>query len=194
MPKIQADTVAEHRAAKEREILDTATRLLVEGEEVTFPEIAEAVGLGRTALYKYFGSVDDIRWRIVEDSFASWKAAVAEKMVQSDSPLKTIDSYVLATLSLAELGAHKIAQQVGRIRPSTERDQRLATLHTELRAPLVEALTEIGVSNEVLVATLIDGMLGRAIEEIDAGGDVSAITRTSRQLVRRALSGTQRGD
>lgn len=190
MPKIQAETVAAHRAAKEREILDTATRLLLEGGEVTIPRIAEEVSLSRTALYKYFDSVDDIRWRIVEESFAHWKTTVSDRTVQSASPLETVDSYVVATLSLAELGAHRIAQEAGRMQHSPDRTKRLAALHEELRTPLVEALTEIGTANEVLVASLIDGMLGNAIQEIDAGGDLSVVTRTLRELVRRAISET----
>ncbi len=186
MPKIQADTVAAHREAKEREILDAASKFFAVGELATIATLADAVGLSRTALYKYFGSIDEIRWRIIEDSFAEWGEIVASRVAEASTPEGKIDAYVEATLALADRGVHRIATQAGQTAQSPEHDERIATFMERLGLPLVAALLELEVNHATIVGTLIDGILGRAIQLIDAGRDVEVITETTLELVRRA--------
>ena len=188
MPKIDARTVAEHRAAKEREILDAAIQLIDTGQAdgVTIKTLAGAVGLSRSAFYKYFSSLDDIRWRIIEDSFAGWTSTVSDRVSAAATPHEAIRTYVVVTLSLADQGAHRIAMQADQLRPSDERNDQLNTLHELLRAPLTEALAAIGTPDEVIVASLVDAMLGRAIQMIDAGENPASITRLTLELVEKA--------
>lgn len=62
MPKIKAPTIAEHVARQERAILDAAGELFASrglaGTDLS--DIAEAVGLARSSLYRYFPDKDHI--------------------------------------------------------------------------------------------------------------------------------------
>ncbi|MEK8226875.1 helix-turn-helix domain-containing protein [Oerskovia sp. M15] len=70
MPRISAPTVAEHRAAQMRVLLDAARSLLAEtGRPPTFSALAERAGLARPSLYQYFRSADDLLLAMVEDVF-----------------------------------------------------------------------------------------------------------------------------
>lgn len=188
MPKIDAGTVAEHRATKEREILDAAIKLIDTGQAhgVTIKTLADAVGLSRSAFYKYFSSLDDIRWRIIEDSFAGWTSTVSDTVSAAATPHEAIRTYVVVTLSLADQGAHRIAMQADQLRHSDERDDRLNNLHEQLRAPLTEALAAIGTPDEAIVAAMVDAMLGRAIQMIDAGANPANLTKITLDLVQKA--------
>ena len=55
MPRISADTIAEHVARQEAAVLDAAVRLFVERgyREVGLADIAAEVGLARSSLYRY---------------------------------------------------------------------------------------------------------------------------------------------
>lgn len=62
MPKLWSDTVAEHRDAVREAILDATAALVAERglTGVTMSAIAQAGGIGRATLYKYFPDVASI--------------------------------------------------------------------------------------------------------------------------------------
>lgn len=62
MPKVWNETIAAHRAAVREAILNTTAALVADHglTSVTMSQIAEAAGIGRATLYKYFPGVDDI--------------------------------------------------------------------------------------------------------------------------------------
>ena len=85
MPRISAPTVAEHRAAQQRALLDAARALLAEtGRPPTFAALAERSGLARPSIYQYFRSADDLLRALVEDVFPRWAATVARAMDDAD--------------------------------------------------------------------------------------------------------------
>lgn len=62
MPKLWTTTIEAHRNTVREAILDTAWRLVTEHGllSVTMSQIAEATGIGRATLYKYFPDVESI--------------------------------------------------------------------------------------------------------------------------------------
>src|SRR5690606_19635538 len=55
MPRITAPTVAEHRKAQQRALLDAAREILAEtGRPPTFTALAERAGMARPSVYEYF--------------------------------------------------------------------------------------------------------------------------------------------
>jgi AcrR family transcriptional regulator len=62
VPKLWNETIAEHRKAVHEAILDTTASLVAEHglTSVTMSQIAQATGIGRATLYKYFPDVEAI--------------------------------------------------------------------------------------------------------------------------------------
>ncbi len=62
VPRLWNDTIQAHRAAVRDAILDTTAALVAEHGlfSVTMSQIAEATGIGRATLYKYFSDVEAI--------------------------------------------------------------------------------------------------------------------------------------
>lgn len=62
MPKLWSETIAEHRDAVREAILDATVTLVAERglTGVTMSGVAQAGGVGRATLYKYFPDVDSI--------------------------------------------------------------------------------------------------------------------------------------
>src|SRR5690625_7953544 len=81
MPRIIAPTVAEHRAARERALLDAAHAILLEtGEAPGLAPVAERVGLARTSVYQYFRSRRELLQAMVRDVYPRWGGRVAAAM------------------------------------------------------------------------------------------------------------------
>jgi len=73
MPRIRADSIAEHKSQTRREILDAAAALFrAQGYlETSLGDIAGYVGVGRTTLYEYFTDKEDLLASLVEDRIPS---------------------------------------------------------------------------------------------------------------------------
>ncbi|WP_225729724.1 MULTISPECIES: TetR/AcrR family transcriptional regulator [unclassified Nocardia] len=189
MPKIDAPTIAEHRANQENALLAAARALLLsEGPHgVTPAAVGAAAGLARSSVYKYFRSGDEILTRIVADSFAEWGAQVRDTVERAETAAGRIEAYVRTTLALAAAGDHRIAVLGGGLPRDEESRARLANAHHDLAAPLRSALTELGVSDPELTAILIDGALARAIDLLDADHPSAEIIPKTVGFIQRAV-------
>ncbi|KAA8885110.1 TetR/AcrR family transcriptional regulator [Nocardia colli] len=189
MPKIDAPTVAEHRANQERALLDAAREVLLQhGPQAVSPAtVGAAAGLARSSVYKYFRSGDEILFRIVADALLEWGERVRDTVDRAETAEGQVEAYVRTTLALAASGAHRIAV-LGSTLPRDEAARReLADAHYAVAAPLRTALAALDNPNPELTAELIDGALGRAIERIDAGRDHNEIVPETVAFVRRAV-------
>jgi AcrR family transcriptional regulator len=189
VPKIEAPTVAEHRANQERALLDAARELLLAGGRaaITPAAVGAAAGLARSSVYKYFSSGEEILTRIATEAFADWGAQVSEAVGREADVDGRVDVYVRTTLELAGSGAHRVAVLGGGLPPDARARERLAQAHRDLAAPLVAALAERGDADPVLTAELVDGVLGRAIDQLDAGRPAEDVVPATLEFVRRAI-------
>ena len=189
MPKIDAPTVAEHRANQERALLDAARELLLaDGRTAVTPAaVGAAVGLARSSVYKYFRTGEEILARIAADAFADWGNRVTEAVNRAPDASSRIDAYARATLELAGSGAHRVAVLAGGLPSDSATRQRLAHAHHDLAAPLRAALADCGEPDPGLTAELVDGALSRAIGQLDAGRPVEEVVPTTLAFVRRAV-------
>lgn len=193
MPRIDAPTVAEHRANQEQALLDAARGLLLEGgpSAVTPAAVGAAAGLGRSGVYKYFRSGDEMLARIVADSFAEWGERVRAAVEQCDTADDQVVVYVRVTLELAAAGAHRVAVLGGGRPGDPAARETLAGHHRDLAAPLQVALAERGDPDPELTSELVNGALGRAIDQLDAGRPVDQVTGGTLEFLCRALQITE---
>ncbi len=167
MPKIDAPTVAQHRAARREALLEAARRLLSEPGRSEAPgigEIAEAAGISRPAVYSYFGSRDDLLIAAVHDAFPTWVAYVEEAMAAAATPADRVLEYVDANLRLMARGDHTVVQ--------IEATQSLTpgkVAHESIRIPLTRALTELGVDKPNRIGELIQAVAFSGAKMIQSG-------------------------
>ncbi|EME15536.1 TetR/AcrR family transcriptional regulator [Rhodococcus triatomae] len=185
MPRITAPTVAEHRAAQQRALLDAARELLAEGEpEIPgFAEVAARAGLARSSMYQYFRSRQHLLEALIEDAFPRWSARVDAAMAAAGAPDRRILAYVTANLDLVAEGEHAIASAIAAVAPSEKVNRASAEMHNQLKAPLVDALDELGVPDPDETADLVNAMVHAASRQIEAGADVAAVRSRATALI-----------
>ncbi len=122
MPRIQAPTVAEHRAAQHRALLDAARQILAEtGRPPTLARVAARAGLARPSLYQYFRSAEDLLNAVVQDVFPRWSARVTAAMDAATTPADRVLAYVLTNFELITEGEHALATVLARGRTRRHR-------------------------------------------------------------------------
>ena len=146
MPKISAATVAEHRAARERALLDAAHAILLEtGEPPRLADVAARAGLARTSAYQYFGSQLDLLKAMVQDVYPQWTKRIRGAMAAAPTDADRILAYAVANVELVDEGAHAVGSTLAALDPDAALDEEAVRMHREVQEPLIAALTALDV-------------------------------------------------
>lgn len=164
VPKIDAPTVAEHRANRLRLLLDTAREIVTADGPgaLTLAKVAARVGLSRPSLYEYFHSRDDLVAAIVEDEIPAWVAEITAQVARRRDPRAKVRAFVALQLQMLADGRHAAAVALAAHALGDDSRSTVRDAHLRLVTPLVEALTAAGVDAPELRARLIQGIVNAA--------------------------------
>src|SRR5690606_7315181 len=175
MPRISAATVAEHRAARERALLDAAHAILLEtGEPPSLAEVAGRAGLARTSAYQYFGSKEELLQAMVRDVFPRWTERIRAAMTAAPTDADRVLAYAVANVELVDEGAHAVGSALASLQPGEVLDEQAARMHREVQEPLVAALTSLGVEAPDDVAGLVNAVVHGATLLLESGQSLDA--------------------
>jgi AcrR family transcriptional regulator len=191
MPRIEAPTVAEHHQMRRAALLAAAGDLLASQgvESVTLGAVGAAAGLARSSVYQYFDSTGSLLAALVEQEVPRATAHLAAVVARAGDPTDKVDAFVRASLRAATDDNHRAMAALGWADLPRECQARLAELHQEQLAPLVDALAELGARDPQVTATLIYGLVRSAATAINTGTPRSRVTRETLALIRNGLSG-----
>lgn len=191
MPRIDATTVAEHHQRRRRALLDAGMALLAQTgvDGVTPAAVGAAAGLARSSVYQYFDSSAALLAALVEDAFPRSIARLRRALEGAATPQERIETYLSASLSLAADASYTALHTLARADVPAPCRDRLAELHGQLYAPLVEAVRELVPIDPELVTRLLLGLLGAAVQEVRAGAPAAVVESRMLDLVRSGLKG-----
>lgn len=185
MPRIDAPTVAEHRAARERALLDAARGLLTDRPErvPTLAEVGELAGLSRSSVYQYYASSEDLLSAVVRDSFPRWQERLDAAIGAAHGPRGRVLAYLRVNLELVADGEHALARTLVSVAPSEELTRRSQTFHDRLLAPLREALQELGAPDPETTTELINALVHTASRQVEQTGELERAYDATAALV-----------
>lgn len=185
MPRIDAPTVAEHRAARERALLDAARTLLTDRPDrvPTLAEVGEVAGLSRSSVYQYFTSREDLLSGLVRDSFPRWQERLDAAVATATGPRERILAFVRANLELVADGEHALARTLASVAPSEELARRSQTFHDQLLVPVREALEELGAPDPETTTELLNALVLTASRLVERSGDLERAADATVALV-----------
>lgn len=172
MPRINAETLAEHRAQQRRAILDAARELLADDTagSPSLAEVGRRTGLARTSLYQYFTSREDLLDAVIADVFPLWSSRIHAAMQAAQTPGDKVLAYAHTHLALVAEGENAVVR--GLVAHARDRVASAGQeMHEQLAQPLLEAL---GGSFEL--AELVQSVVytssrmveeGRPLEEVE---------------------------
>jgi AcrR family transcriptional regulator len=190
MPKIDAPSVVEHRAARRAALLDAAVALLHEAPErvPTLAEVGARSGLSRSSVYHYFESNQALLAAVVEETFPRWQRRFDAAYGDADTPADRIRAYVRENLRLVADGEHALARTLVNVAQGHDFNVRSAEFHSALTAPLAEALRELGEPNVDLAAEMVNAIVLTGARRVEAGDDVAAVEAATERLLGPFLS------
>ena len=193
MPKITADTVAEHIARQEAAVIAAASRLFAERgvSQVSLATIASEVGLARNSLYRYFPDKGHILAAWFRAELAPLQEA-STAIATSDRPAdERLESWLRLHLDYLTAPEHQAMMSAATEMSTVTDDVRadIAEGHRDLYATLGSIVVDLlGGANPPrdgrVVTMLVTGLLRSAADLVVGGGADADVV--SDELVRTA--------
>lgn len=164
MPRINAQTVVEHRENQRKELIAAAISILEKSgvEAVNFGSVADKAGLARPSVYEYFKSKSDLLFAIAEDQFPAWLKQVEASVQKAKTPEEKFEAFFSSQIKMLISGEHAFAFEL-----VSELDEKAKTkvhgLHLSLFELTREPLEKMGVTPSAEAFQLISGVLHSAI-------------------------------
>lgn len=183
MPRINAETLAEHREQQRRAILDAARDLLAEASRdpgagaPSLADVGRRTGLARTSLYQYFASREELMDAVIADVFPRWQERLHAAMAEVDGPGAKARAYCRVSLELVAEGEHAVVSGLS----LHARDRVTGAgkeLHEAVVRPMIAAL---GGSDEL--AEMVQSVVWTASKQIEHGADVATVMRHVESLL-----------
>ncbi len=192
MPRIEAPTVAEHRALRHAAVVAAARELLTQGgpSAVTPAAVAARIGLGRSSVYEYFPSSAQLLAAAVEDAAREATERLDAAIDASATPQERIRAYAREAIAVAAAGHGPVEMPSAAALPEECR-ARLAEIHARLNDPLRRAVADLGATDPELAAEILAAAVAAAVRQLETR-TAAQVTATLLDLLDRGLPGLSR--
>jgi len=190
MPRIDAATVAEHRARQHEALLAAAEELLLdEGfDALTFAALGERTGLARNSVYRYFSSREDMLAQVLERPLPAWLERVAGALDAAEGLPDQIAAFVTVQLRLVAAVRPELGKAMAQAPLGPELRARISAMNYQPAALLERVLERHGDPSASVTAQLVQGIVNAAVRvlhqaEVPLEELIATATTTARRSV-----------
>jgi|688.fasta_scaffold76490_4 AcrR family transcriptional regulator len=188
-PKISASTIAEQRAMRQEQIIQTALSMAIEGgaKSVTMSAVAREAGISRSALYEYFSSSADLISDLILDELNNCHSRLASATSRSNIPLEQVSIWIEESLAYVADGRHMLAKSLNSIAPPEFRREEIRTAHIALMSTLKNPLDALGIPMGFPAIPLLQSAIDVATKRIESGKDAKLEIQIAKAFVLAGL-------
>ncbi len=189
MPKIEAATVAEHRANMEKRLVDAAESLLRINPRarLTAGAVSAKAGLARTSIYRYFESVDDLAGIVIARHLPGWLANVDQAVSDAGGdPVDRLVAWTSANVGQSSRTSHAWIAEAARAQPSAHSDAASRDAHAALGDRLAALWGELIVDpdRQQAATALTNGIVETSFHLLESGLPPEVVADTARRATR----------
>jgi AcrR family transcriptional regulator len=176
MPRIETETLAQHRDWRRNQLIEAAASIALEsgGSAVTVAAVAQRAGLSRTSVYEYFGSSADLIADLVLEELNNFALYLRDAVADTEQPIESIAAWIQSALTYIADGRHLLAKALNATSLPQERTAAIGAAHRALLAPLVTGLTAMGVKDTQRALLFIQAITDASTKRIEGGHDAEA--------------------
>jgi AcrR family transcriptional regulator len=173
MPRIETETLAEHRDWRRNQLIEAAASIAMEsgGAAITVAAVAQRAGLSRTSVYEYFGSGSELVADLVIDELGSFAQILNTAVVDCTDAHCVVTCWVKGALTYIADGRHLLAKALNATAMPQSRTQQIGMAHRALMAPLVRAVTDLGIKDAHRALSFIQAITDASTKRIESGHD-----------------------
>ncbi|MSO16209.1 MAG: TetR/AcrR family transcriptional regulator [Candidatus Planktophila sp.] len=193
-PKIQAATIVEQRAMRQRQLIDAALAIALESgaASITVAAVAQRAGLARSSIYEYFSSSADLIADLVIEELALYQKRLSHAVIGTQDPYQHIELWIAEALQYVVDGRHMLIKSLNAATiPEFRRDE-ISQGHRNLMTTISAPLQEIGLTDIRGAMSYLQNTIEAASVRIESGNDAELEIRSAQIYAiagLRALSG-----
>lgn len=172
-PKIQAATIVEQRAMRQRQLIDAALAIALESgaANITVAAVAQRAGLARSSIYEYFSSSADLIADLVIEELALYQKRLAHAVRETEDPYEYIALWIGEALQYVVDGRHMLVKSLNAATiPEFRRDE-ISQGHRNLMTTISAPLQEIGLTDIRGAMSYLQNTIEAASVRIESGSD-----------------------
>jgi AcrR family transcriptional regulator len=171
MPRIETETLAQHRDWRRNQLIEAAASIALEsgGAAVTVAAVAQRAGLSRTSVYEYFGSSADLVADLVLEELNDFARYLQIAVSTTTQPVESIRAWIEGALMYIADGRHLLAKALNASALPQERVAAIGAAHRALLVPLVIQLTALGVQDTQRALLFIQAITDASTKRIESG-------------------------
>ncbi len=172
-PRIQEATIAEQRKMRQRQLMDAALSLAIEGgiDSVTVSAVAKKAGLSRSSIYEYFSSSADLIADLIMEEMAYYNQRLLKAVNHVEDPYIYIELWIAEALQYVVDGRHLLVKSLNSVSTPNFRKSDIAQGHKQLMATITKPLGNIGLDNLALGLTYLQNTIDAASVRIESGNN-----------------------
>ena len=176
MPRIETETLAQHRDWRRNQLIEAAASIALEsgGSAVTVAAVAQRAGLSRTSVYEYFGSSADLIADLVLEELNDFAHYLRDALAETEQPVESIAAWIQSALTYIADGRHLLAKALNATSLPQERTAAIGAAHRALLAPLVTGLAAMGVKDNQRALLFIQAITDASTKRIEGGHEAEA--------------------
>ena len=176
MPRIETQTLAEHRDWRRNQLIEAAASIALEsgGAAITVAAVAQRAGLSRTSVYEYFGSGSELVADLVIDELHNFAETLNAAVADCIDAQCIVTCWVNGALTYIADGRHLLAKALNATAMPQSRAQQIAMAHRALMAPLMKAVTDLGVKDSQRALSFIQAITDASTKRIESGHDAES--------------------
>lgn len=176
MPRIETETLAQHRDWRRNQLIEAAAGIALEsgGSAVTVAAVAQRAGLSRTSVYEYFGSSSELIADLVIDELGTFASTLNSAVSQCSDPQCVISCWIKGALEYIADGRHLLAKALNATSMPQSRAQQIGIAHKALMAPLVHSVEQLGVEDTQRALLFIQAITDASTKRIESGHDAES--------------------
>ena len=176
MPRIETQTLAEHRDWRRNQLIEAAASIALEsgGAAITVAAVAQRAGLSRTSVYEYFGSGSELVADLVIDELGTFAQTLNAAVADCSDAACIVTCWVKGALTYIADGRHLLAKALNATAMPQSRSQQIGMAHRALMAPLMKAVTDMGVKDAQRALSFIQAITDASTKRIESGHDAES--------------------
>lgn len=185
VPRIQEANIREQRAMRQRQLIDAAMSLALEGgvNAVTVSSVAKRAGLSRSSIYEYFSSSADLIADLVLEELENYNNRLQSSVAGIEEPYLYLELWIKESLQYVIDGRHILVKSLNSVNTPNFRKSEIALGHKRLVASMKKPFESLGIKDIGAALSYLQSAVDSAAQRIEAGAPAELELQLTQKFV-----------
>ncbi len=185
VPRIQEANIREQRAMRQRQLIDAAMSLALEGgvNAVTVASVAKRAGLSRSSIYEYFSSSADLIADLVLEELENYNNRLQSSVAGIEEPYLYLELWIKEALQYVIDGRHILVKSLNSVNTPNFRKSEIALGHKRLVASMKKPFESLGIKDIGAALSYLQSAIDSAAQRIEAGAPAELELQLTQKFV-----------